>query len=159
MNESIGKQIKINDICQNYLETMMWVFYYYFCPKSFGLTKYWAYKYDFTPFITDLNKFMQNTSYDMNTFKTVNNNMFKTIDKKNTLSINQVLLFRIPPEELKTINKTLYEKNKDNKEYLRIHDIKEFKYIYYGYAAAQTFNKKIVLNQVDYTDLLKLKQE
>lgn len=159
MNESIGKQLKINDICQNYLETMMWIFYYYFCPKSFGLTKYWTYKYDFTPFITDLNKFMQNTSYDMNTFKAVNNNMFKTIDKKNTLSINQVLLFRIPPEELKTINKPLYEKNKDNQEYLRIHTINKYKYIYYGFAIVQVFNKKLILNQVDYTDLLKLNQE
>jgi len=159
MNESIGKQVKINDICQNYLETMMWVFYYYFCPKSFGLTKFWAYKYEFTPFITDLNKFMQNTGYDMNSFKVVNNSMFKTIDKNNSLTIDQVMLFRVPPEEMKTINNPLYEKIKDNKEYLRVHSIKEYKHIYYGFAVVQTFNKRIVLNQVDYTDLLKLKQE
>ena len=158
-NECFKKQIKINDICQNYLETMMWVFYYYFSPKSFGLTKFWAYKYEFTPFINDLNKFMQNNNFDMNTFKTVNNNMFKSIDKSNVLSIDQVMLFRVPPEIMKNINYSLYEKNKDNAEYLRIHDIKEFKHIYYGYATVQTFNKKIVLNHVDYTDLLKLKQE
>lgn len=150
--------IKINDICQNYLETMMWIFYYYFYPKSFGLTKFWAYKYEFTPFINDLNKFMQSSNFDMNSFKTVNNIMFKTIDKNNELTIDQIMLFRVPPEIMKNINNPLYEKNKNNEEYINIHNIKEFKHIYYGYAAVQLFNNKLVLNSVDYTNLLKLKQ-
>ena len=159
MNDCFKKQIKINEICQNYLETMMWVFYYYFSPKTFGLTKFWAYKYEFTPFINDLNKFMQNSGFDMNSFKVVNNNMFKTIDKNNVLTIDQVMLFRVPPKIMKNINNSLYEKNKDNAEYLRVHDIRQYKHIYYGFADVQLFNKRIVLNQVDYTDLLKLKQE
>ena len=158
MNDCFKKQIKINEICQNYLETMMWVFYYYFNHKSIGLTKFWAYKYEFTPFINDLNKFMQNSGFDMNSFKVVNNNMFKTIDKNNVLTIDQVMLFRVPPEIMKNINNSLYEKNKDNAEYLRVHDIRQYKHIYYGFATVQTFNKKIILNQIDYTDLLKLKQ-
>ena len=32
-------------------------------------------------------------------------NNFKTIDKNNSLTIDQVMLFRVPPEEMKTINK------------------------------------------------------
>mgnify|MGYP004691199547 CR=1 FL=1 len=83
-NSEFNKNSFYNEVCDNYLNTIMWIYYYYyyFHFEKDGLyknTKYWNFKYDFAPFISDLYQYINKPDYDINKFKQINNDYIKNM--------------------------------------------------------------------------------
>ena len=62
---------KIEDkenICRNYLNGMMWIFYTYFDKYNYG-NSIWIYKYTDSPLLKDIYDYFIKSNYDLNIFK------------------------------------------------------------------------------------------
>jgi len=60
---SDNQEQTIGEMCQNYLDGLMWITKYYFsnCPSWD-----WSYKFPSSPFITDISKFLKSYHYNIN---------------------------------------------------------------------------------------------
>lgn len=87
----------IDNMCLNYLEGILWTTKYYFNSLSFWN---WYYKFNISPFICDLSKFIQSNKFNINHI-----NLYQPNDKP--LRQNIQLLCVIPKQYLININPDL----------------------------------------------------
>jgi 5'-3' exonuclease len=84
----------IDNLCENYLEGLVWVMQYYFS----GCASWkWQYKYNHAPFISDIYEYLMRTKLDVNKIK---------FNKDKAIKIPDQLLSVIPPKHIELLPKS-----------------------------------------------------
>ena len=151
-------KIDPNKLYENYLNSIMWVYYYYFHNQSsFKLTNLWSYTFDFQPFISDLNSYISKPEFDINNFLNINNEFITNYDSKYKITSELQLLFNQPLHVLKHTNKTLYNIVTSNisnlGELYKFNNQFGFKFIYYGLGQIKYFMKAICIRDYNFKNM------
>ena len=150
-NTKCNHQELINNICKNYLDGLMWTFNYYF--PTYKITNLWSYQYPFSPFLTDIYKFIISNDYNINIFAEENKKYQDIINQNIKITPEQQLLCVIPYNELNNINSNLYNRIKYINEFKLISPYK-FKILKYN--KQQLYKCKPNIPFINFNNIIKL---
>lgn len=150
-NTKCNHQELINNICKNYLDGLMWTFNYYF--PTYKITNLWSYQYPFSPFLTDIYKFIISNDYNINIFAEENKKYQDIINQNIKITPEQQLLCVIPYNELNNINSNLYNRIRYINEYKLISPYK-FKILKYN--KQQLYKCKPNIPFINFNNIIKL---
>lgn len=143
----------IDNVCKMYLDGMMWIFDYYFqgIPK---LTQLWSYQYPFSPFLSDLYKYVTEHKYNLNVFQEENDTYLDVIHPEIQITPKQQLICVIPYRQLNIIDSELFKKVKDLKQYKFISPVD---YKIFSYLCLQFYKCKAAIPYIDFEKIIRLR--
>ena len=125
----------IQQACEDYIKTMIWVYEYYNC--HFHQNWNWIYKHKAPPLIEDLSKFEKY--------------LFINFDKDKPFSIKEQLFYILPKDSLiKTLSETDLKSFKNFSNTIEFEKYFPSKFTLNIYGVCYIWNSEIIINDMDY---------